>query len=161
MWGRELRAGLVFVMISLVLGASVRGWRRAHETRFQDLVARLSAEAPPPPPPDGSSPGPTESPSGAISDRGARARSAMRAHDAGPRPGSIDINRAGREELMGLPGIGPALADRILADRAARGAFPQPGALLRVPGIGPRILERLRPYLSREAERDSYPVDAK
>lgn len=43
-----------------------------------------------------------------------------------------------------LPGVGPALADRIIADREANGAFATVGDLDRVKGIGPRMLERLR-----------------
>ena len=62
--------------------------------------------------------------------------------------GRIDPNRASAPELERLPGIGPALAGRIVEDRDRRGAFSSPEALLRVPGIGPRILERIRAYLS-------------
>src|SRR6185436_12312993 len=35
----------------------------------------------------------------------------------------IDVDRASRAELVTLPGIGPALADRILAERNANGPF--------------------------------------
>src|SRR4051812_41030519 len=35
----------------------------------------------------------------------------------------IDLNRATRAELMQVPGIGPRLADRIVAERDARGRF--------------------------------------
>jgi len=71
-----------------------------------------------------------------------------------PRPprdvpvGRIDPNRASAVELERLPGIGPALAGRIVADRVRRGTFSSAEALLRVPGIGPRILARIRAYLS-------------
>lgn len=61
---------------------------------------------------------------------------------ATPAP-TVDVNRAGSEELQALPGIGPALAERILAERRKR-MFSSLDDLLRVPGIGPATLERLR-----------------
>jgi competence ComEA-like helix-hairpin-helix protein len=59
----------------------------------------------------------------------------------------VDPNTAGPEELMALPGIGPALAARIVEDRAARGPFASASDLLRVRGIGPNTLARIRPHL--------------
>lgn len=65
---------------------------------------------------------------------------------AAPPPGSIDPNAATEEELTALPGVGPALARRIIAARAD-GAFRSADDLRRVPGIGPAMVERLRSYL--------------
>ena len=59
----------------------------------------------------------------------------------------IDINTADWSELVVLPDIGPAIAQRIIDDRAAGGPFQSPDDLLRVRGIGPKTLEGLRPYL--------------
>lgn len=59
--------------------------------------------------------------------------------------GVVDVNRATAGELASLPGIGPALAERIVRWRAAHGRFASVGALEQVPGIGPATLERLRP----------------
>jgi competence ComEA-like helix-hairpin-helix protein len=75
---------------------------------------------------------------------------AMAARLARPlKPGEkIDLDRASAEELTRLPRIGPALAARILADRAARGPFGSLEALGRVSGIGPVTLEALRPHVS-------------
>ncbi|WP_457628010.1 ComEA family DNA-binding protein [Oceanithermus sp.] len=56
---------------------------------------------------------------------------------------AVSVNRASPEELEAVPGIGPALAQRIVAHRPYRTL----DELLRVPGIGPKTLERLRPYL--------------
>jgi competence protein ComEA len=56
----------------------------------------------------------------------------------------IDINTAGVEELSRLPGIGPAIAAAIVADRIARGPFASVDELLRVRGIGQAKLEGLR-----------------
>lgn len=49
---------------------------------------------------------------------------------------ALDINRADEEALQTLPGIGPALARRIVAYREAHGPFRQTADLLRVPGVG-------------------------
>lgn len=55
----------------------------------------------------------------------------------------VSVNRASAAELECLPGIGVALAERIVADRARRGPFRELKDLERVPGIGPRLAERL------------------
>jgi competence protein ComEA len=56
----------------------------------------------------------------------------------------VDLNHADPEELQSLPGIGPALAQRILESRLRDGPFRSPEDLLRVRGIGPTTLARLR-----------------
>lgn len=58
--------------------------------------------------------------------------------------GMIDLNRAGLEELVQLPGIGPELAGRIVEFRQRSGGFQEPDDLLAVPGIGPGIMEKIR-----------------
>ena len=58
----------------------------------------------------------------------------------------IDVNRAGAEELTGLPGVGEVLAARIAAHREARGPFRTLEDLLDVPGIGEGKLAGLRDY---------------
>jgi competence protein ComEA len=61
--------------------------------------------------------------------------------------GLINVNTAPADSLELLPGIGPALAKRLVADRAARGPYLAAGDLERVNGIGPRIAARLAPRL--------------
>ena len=56
----------------------------------------------------------------------------------------IDLNRADREQLESLSGIGPALATRIIEDRSANGPFETPEAITRVRGIGARSFARFR-----------------
>jgi competence protein ComEA len=46
--------------------------------------------------------------------------------------------------LTRIPGIGPALAGRIVAWRAAHGAFGTLDELEKVPGIGPATVARIR-----------------
>ena len=65
----------------------------------------------------------------------------------GDRRVAVDVNRAGPEELTALPGIGPALAERIVDHRRRNGPFRTPEDLLEVSGIGPATLERLRPMI--------------
>ena len=60
------------------------------------------------------------------------------ARSAPPRnTGPIAINRASAKELEALDGIGPVLAERIIAYRNANGPFVTLEALLEVSGIGP------------------------
>jgi competence protein ComEA len=59
----------------------------------------------------------------------------------------VDINAADWPELVQLPGIGPTLAQRIVASRQSQGPFADIEDLRRVRGIGAKTLERMRPYL--------------
>lgn len=61
-----------------------------------------------------------------------------------PATSTVDVNRASPEELVALPGIGPAIAVRIVRVRDERGRFLRLEDLLEVPGIGPSRLERIR-----------------
>lgn len=60
----------------------------------------------------------------------------------------ININTATAAELEILPGVGPTLAQRIVAYREAHGPFASVDDLLAVKGIGPAKLEQLRPYVT-------------
>ncbi|MGH7592361.1 MAG: ComEA family DNA-binding protein [Gemmatimonadales bacterium] len=60
----------------------------------------------------------------------------------------IDLDHASSDELARLPGIGPALAKRIVADRQSHGVFGSIQALGRVRGLGHAVLSRLAPHLS-------------
>ena len=59
----------------------------------------------------------------------------------------IPLNRASAADLETLPGVGPALASAIAADRDRRGRFASAADLDRVPGIGPRTADRLAPLV--------------
>ena len=56
----------------------------------------------------------------------------------------ISINLADAGTLDSLPGIGPALAQRIVDYRSANGGFRTIGDLEKVAGIGPSLLARLK-----------------
>jgi competence protein ComEA len=56
--------------------------------------------------------------------------------------GPVNINTADAAKLASeLQGVGPALAEAIVADRQTNGNFATPEALMRVKGIGARIVE--------------------
>jgi len=61
----------------------------------------------------------------------------------------IDPNSADAAELASLPGIGPALAQRIVEERS-HGPYQSVDDLLRVHGIGEKTLAKLRPRLRVE-----------
>lgn len=50
---------------------------------------------------------------------------------------AVDINTASEDELVQLPGIGPAKAQVIVADRAENGPYGSCDDLTRIYGIGP------------------------
>ncbi|MGH7589891.1 MAG: ComEA family DNA-binding protein, partial [Gemmatimonadales bacterium] len=58
----------------------------------------------------------------------------------------VDLDRASARELERLPGIGPGLAARIVADREAHGSFGGLAGFDRVPGVGPALLSRVAPH---------------
>jgi competence ComEA-like helix-hairpin-helix protein len=62
----------------------------------------------------------------------------------------ISINRATREELEKLPGIGPALAARIVEHRERFGPFRRAEHLMLVRGISERRFRQLRPFVDAD-----------
>ena len=60
----------------------------------------------------------------------------------------ININTATKEQLMTLPGVGEALAARIVAYRTENGPFSKVTDLVNVEGIGVKRLEALLAYIT-------------
>lgn len=60
----------------------------------------------------------------------------------------IDIDHAGLADLERLPGVGPALAKRIVADRQTNGEFASLDDLRRVRGLSGKLIAQLAPHLS-------------
>ena len=65
----------------------------------------------------------------------------------------VDLNTAGAEELDTLPGIGPVLAERIIAWRQENGPFTSVEQLLEVSGIGEATLAELRDLVTVEGQQ--------
>ncbi|MFC9327795.1 helix-hairpin-helix domain-containing protein [Kitasatospora sp. NPDC057015] len=67
----------------------------------------------------------------------------------GPGPRSpVNLNRATAEQLDALPGVGPTLAQRIIAYREAHGTFRSLDQLRQVSGVGDRTYAELKPLLT-------------
>lgn len=79
---------------------------------------------------------------------------------------TLNLNRATKAELRLLPGLGDALAQRVVDYRDEHGFFRNVNELRHVNGIGPKSLDRLRPWLFVAAEHrsaldDEYGIPAK
>ena len=73
----------------------------------------------------------------------------------------MDLNRVTAEDLGAVPGIGPALAQRIVDYRKAHGPFKQVEDLREVAGVGPESLQKLKPYLGLGGPEAMAPPDWK
>jgi competence protein ComEA len=70
-----------------------------------------------------------------------------RSAPSAPPEGSVDLNHAAPEDLARVPGIGRAIAGRIVELRDREGAFTSLDELLDVAGMTQSRLARARPYL--------------
>ena len=61
--------------------------------------------------------------------------------------GRVNLNTAGSEELQTLPGVGPAIASRIIDYRNTNGSFQSVEDIKNVTGIGEKIYEKLKDNL--------------
>jgi DNA uptake protein ComE-like DNA-binding protein len=117
---------LLILLLTVAAGAglAVDHWRRTRPALVERLEAldrapRAAADAVPP------------------------AASGRRSHTRRP-PAPLDVNRASERELGDLPGVGPALAARIVAARP----FASVDELRRVPGMRRALLDRVRPRIA-------------
>lgn len=60
----------------------------------------------------------------------------------------VNINTASQQELDTLPEIGPALAQRIIAYRTAKGPFAKIEDIQNVSGIGPVTFEKIKDLIT-------------
>ena len=83
-----------------------------------------------------------------AAERGASREPARTRRRHGDDATPIDVNVASAAEFERLPGVGPALAARIVEARARDGPFRSVDDLRRVRGVGEATLARLRPRLA-------------
>jgi len=130
----------LLVLLALVAtfggGLAVDRWRRAHPDAVERLERFDREEA-------------AETPAGDTAPpRGLPVRPPkLRADPSSAGVAPIDLNRATADELTRLPGIGPALATRIIEARDAT-PFTSIEDLRRVRGVGAAKLERVRPLVT-------------
>ncbi|HSM00514.1 MAG TPA: helix-hairpin-helix domain-containing protein [Candidatus Limnocylindria bacterium] len=60
----------------------------------------------------------------------------------------VDINRAGHQEISGLPGISDSVAKAVVEERKRRGGFRRPEDLLAVRGIKKKRLKKILPFIA-------------
>ena len=70
----------------------------------------------------------------------------------------VDLNTASAPLLAHVAGLGPSLAQSIVAHRDAQGAFPSRAALKKVAGLGPRAFEQCAGFLRIQGGKE--PLDA-
>jgi len=91
--------------------------------------------------------------SGVVPPRAVSAKSgAHSSHASGkfsdPSQGQVNLNTADAAQLQHIPGIGPAMAERILAYRRTAGRLQSPDELLQIPGIGDKKYQKMKPYMT-------------
>lgn len=91
--------------------------------------------------------GPAASASAASAAASAPAPLSSAPQPAASKGGLVNLNTAPQSEIESLPGIGPVLAGRIVAQRDAR-PFRSVDEVAEVPGIGPKRLEAMRPLVT-------------
>ncbi|HLF99962.1 MAG TPA: helix-hairpin-helix domain-containing protein [Acidimicrobiia bacterium] len=70
------------------------------------------------------------------------------APSGGASAGPVNVNVATAQQLEALPGVGPSLAQAIIAERDRRGGFRKVDELLAVRGIGEKRLADLKPLVA-------------
>lgn len=63
-------------------------------------------------------------------------------------PASVNLNTASAAQLDALPGVGKAMADRIIEYRQKSGGFKKIEDLMNVRGIGEKNFLKLKPYIT-------------
>lgn len=127
------RTALWFFALVALSGAGVRLWRTAGDPTGPDEAAALAHQI-------------QRVDSVRLAAKGSRRKKTAPPPPSPSQP--LDIDRADAAAIEALPGIGPALAARIVATRDSLQGFGSIEALCVVRGIGPAVAERLRPLVT-------------
>jgi competence protein ComEA len=90
-----------------------------------------------------SAPAPSQAKAPAASSKSSAAKPS-----AGASTTVVNLNTATQAQLEGLPGVGPAMAQRILEYRKANGAFKKAEDLMNVKGLGEKKFLKLKPQIT-------------
>jgi DNA uptake protein ComE-like DNA-binding protein len=138
------RKALWFLALVALSGGAVRLWRATHRAEDVVAVAALDQQLER-----------VDSARARSVRRERRVPAARVVHDtaAAAPSGPVDLDRADSAAIETLPGIGPALAARIVANRDSAGSFGAVEVLCDVRGVGPALVKRLRPLVTFSGPR--------
>lgn len=149
------RKALFFLAIVAISGGAVRLWRSApapdpdNGAAIARQIGRVdSARTAPRSSKGGQGRGSGRRPRRDSSERASQATLAAPVITPPAEPALVDLDRADAATIEALPGIGPALASRIVAHRDSAGMFGGMAAFCDVRGIGPALAQKLRPLVT-------------
>ena len=128
------RKALGFLVLIALSGGAVRLWQQNSAEHHSASIESLQRQI-------------GRSDSARAVGAKAKGRDRKPTRSSGP-TNAIDLDRATAAEIEALPGIGPALAARIVAHRDSVGSFGGMDAFCEVRGIGKATAERLRPLVT-------------